>query len=357
MTSAVKSLAILLFGQMALALFPGCHRSGTLQEVQITGQTQGTYYAITYLDSLGRDFSSRIDSLLTAVDQSVSIYDEHSVISRLNRNETDMVDSIFAENLGVATLVSEASDGAFDCTIGRLIEAWGWGFSKRDAMTPALIDSLKAISGYQRVRIEKGRLIKDDPNITLNFNAIAQGFTSDLIAGFLRSQGITRFLVDVGGELVANGKKPGDALWTIGIELPSEDNNIPVDLRDRPIRAILSITGKGVATSGNYRKFYVEDGVKYSHTIDPATGYPVRHTLLSATVVAGNAILADAWATAFMVMGFEKSIEILKKHPELEAYFIYSDKQGIDRTWISPGLKAYIQEIPSGKVKSKKAKG
>ncbi|MFO7721647.1 MAG: FAD:protein FMN transferase [Bacteroidales bacterium] len=322
----------------------GCQRREALNPVRIQGETQGTYYAITYFDSLSRNFSPQIDSILHAIDWSVSVYNKESLISRLNNNKTDSVDLIFTENLRIAAEVSEASGGAFDCTIGRLIEAWGWGFSKRNEITPALIDSLRGIAGYNRVAIENGRLVKEDTGIIVNFNAIAQGYTSDLIARFLHAQGVHHFLVDVGGELVASGTKPGEVLWTIGIELPTEDNTVPEDLNDRPTRAVLSITDKGVATSGNYRKFYVENGVKYSHTIDPSTGYPVKHSLLSATVVACDATTADAWATAFMVMGLEKAIVMLEKHPELQAYFIYSDEAGNDRTWMSDGLKASITE-------------
>lgn len=344
MTSVVKysSATTLLFA--ALLLY-ACNRGVAPVAIKIQGETQGTYYSITYYDTLHRDFTQQIDSILEAVDNSVSVYKPNSVISRLNRNEEILPDEIFTANLNIAYQVSKASNGAFDCTIGNLIEAWGWGFSKRDSITPELIDSLKAISGYERVSIgADGRLVKDDPSITINFNAIAQGYTSDLIAQFLTAKGVTDFLVDVGGELVASGQKPDGTLWNIGIELPSEESADIISLDSRPVKALLTITGKGIATSGNYRKFYVEDGLKFSHTIDPKTGYPVTHSMLSATVVAENATLADAWATAFMVLGMEESKKFLKKHPELEAYFIYSDEKGIDHTWISPGLKESIIE-------------
>jgi FAD:protein FMN transferase len=344
MTLGAKSIRLLLPALLVLATLMGCQRRESMEPIRLQGETQGTYYAVTYFDSLNRNFLPQIDSILHAIDISVSVYNKESLISRLNNNETDSVDLIFTENLRIASEVSEASGGAFDCTIGRLIEAWGWGFSKRNEIIPALIDSLRNIAGYNRVTIQNGRLVKEDPAIMINFNAIAQGYTSDLIARFLHAQGIRHFLVDVGGELVASGTKPGGVLWTIGIELPTEDNTVPEDLNERPTRAVLTITDKGVATSGNYRKFYVENGVKYSHTIDPSTGYPVKHSLLSATVVACNATMADAWATAFMVMGLDKAIVMLEKHPELQAYFIYSDEAGNDRTWISEGLKASITE-------------
>lgn len=328
-----------------LLLLAGCQPRQALSPIYLEGRTQGTYYSVIYFDSMSRNFGHEIEAILEAVDQSVSVYRENSLISRLNRNETTATDSIFEENFNIAYQVSLASGGAFDCTIGRLIEAWGWGFSKRDSITSGLIDSLKQIAGFQKLSVADGQLIKEDPRITINFNAIAQGLTSDMIARFLKSQGVTNFLIDVGGELVASGTKPEGIKWTIGIELPNENNTIPEDLRDRPVKAVLTLTDKGVATSGNYRKFYVEDGVKYSHTIDPVTGYPVQHSLLSATVVANNATLADAWATAFMVIGLEKSIEMLKSMPQMEAYFVFADETGVDKTWISPGLQKMIQEL------------
>lgn len=334
-----------LFLFLFALLLAGCrNRQNEIRPVILQGETQGTYFSITYFDTLNRDFSIQIDSIFNAVNKSLSVYDTSSLISRLNRNEDLAVDDLFARNFKAAQEVSEASDGAFDCTIGRLIEAWGFGFSKRDSVTPALVEKLKEQSGYRRVSLAGDRIVKEDPSITLNFNAIAQGFTSDVVAYFLQKQGVNDFLVDVGGELVSSGTKPGGVLWTIGIELPDESNQIPENLSDRPLKAVLTVTGKGIATSGNYRKFYVQDGVKYSHTIDPKTGYPVRHSLLSTTVVAADATTADAWATAFMVMGLEKSVKLLVLHPELEVYFIYADSIGTDRTWISDGLKGMIEE-------------
>jgi FAD:protein FMN transferase len=345
----IKSRIFGTLGALMVACFlasVSCQPGSKVPAKRISGETQGTYYQITYFDPQDRDFSEEIKVILERVDRSVSVYQDSSLISRLNRNETDSTDTIFSENLRIATLVSEASGGAFDCTIGNLIEAWGWGFSKRDSITPEKIAKLKASSGFHKVSIVNNRLLKEDTSITLNFNAIAQGFTSDMIADFLRSKGINSFLVDVGGELVAEGTKPRDKHWTIGIELPDESGNVPENLMDRPLKAILTVKGgRGVATSGNYRKFYVENGIKYSHTIDPATGYPVRHSLLSATVVGPNATLADAWATAFMVVGFEKAKDLLKAHPELQAYFIYADASGVGKTWMSEGLKGEIEEV------------
>jgi FAD:protein FMN transferase len=345
MTSVVKFACGVPLLFMLSMLLPGCQPRHNVTPMYLEGRTQGTYYSIIYFDSLNRHFGADIEAILETVDQSVSVYRENSLINKLNRNEITSTDTIFEENFKIARQVSEASEGAFDCTIGRLIEAWGWGFSKRDSITPNLIDSLRQIAGYQRVSIVKGELIKEDPRITVNFNAIAQGLTSDLIARFLKGQGVDDFLVDVGGELVASGTKPGGVHWTIGIELPNENNTIPEDLRDRPVKAVITVTDRGVATSGNYRKFYVENGVRYSHTIDPSTGYPVRHSLLSATVVSGNATLADAWATAFMVMGLEKSVAMLETMPGTEAYFVYADENGDDKTWISPALKEMIREM------------
>lgn len=355
MTSVANTGRLLPWATLVVVLLAGaaCQNQGVGRlQLELSGEAQGTYYRILYYDDQGRNFRPEVEQILHEVDMSASVHVPNSVISRVNRNETDVVDEIFAENFRMAWKVSEATDGAFDCTIGQLIEAWGWGFSQRDQITQELIDSLRHLTGYKRVRLENNRLYKEDSLITINFNAIAKGYTCDLIANMFLENGVENFLIDIGGELVAHGKKPGrsfwqrPSLWTVGVELPDDRGDVmPDNLMERPVRALLRLTDIGIATSGNYRKFYLEDGVKYSHTIDPTTGFPVKHSMLSATVLAESAAVADAWATAFMVLGPERSKEMLKELDGIEAYFIYSDEEGNDKTWFSPGMADIVQEL------------
>lgn len=343
MILAVNRSKCIVAAVFVLALMTmSCAGRQNISPKYISGETQGTYFTITYFDSLQRDFTHEIDSILEMVINSVSVFYENSIISKMNRNEDVIADDIFIDNFNLSMQIAEKTNGAYDFTIGGLIEAWGWGFSNRDEISPELIEKLKKQSGYKKVKLIDGKLIKEDPGIMLNFNAIAQGYTSDLIADFFIDNGVNDFLIDVGGELVAKGKKPDGSLWIIGVEMPMDDLEVVTNIADRQIIAKMHITDKAIVTSGNYRKFFIQDGVKYSHTIDPATGYPVTHSLLSATVIAPDAATADAWATAFMVVGLERSILFLDKYPELEGFFVFPDEKGRNQTWMSEGMKKYI---------------
>lgn len=231
------------------------------------------------------------------------------------------------------------TDGAFDITVGPLVRAWGFGPDAHKSFTEAKRDSLMKLVGISKVSLIKGKLIKSDPHISLDFNAIAQGFSVDIICRFFNNLGIKNYLVEIGGEVRAKGKKGGN-LWRIGIDKPVDNNNSP----GRELEAIIKISDKALATSGNYRKFYIEDGVKYSHEIDPKTGYPVKNTLLSASVIANDCTTADGIATACMVFGTEKTIEFLGNHPEFEAFLVYSDSNGNFKTWTSEKLKSNLTE-------------
>ena len=303
------------------------------------GEAQGSYYAITYFDSLNRDFGLQIDSLLRAFDQSCSNYQPESIISKVNRNEEVQLDSLFIGNFVMAQEVAKETHGDFDITVRPLVEHWGFGMEHRDDINALGVDSILEFIGYQKVRFENGKIIKDDPRIMIDYNAIAQGYSVDVMADFLKSKGIKYFLVDIGGELYANSTKQGGAPWKVGIERPKDGEKYGESLS-----AILSIKNYGLATSGNYRKFYIKDGVKYAHTIDPHTGYPVQHSLLSATVIAPSAAIADAYATSFMVMGVAKAKLILAVHPELQVYLIYSDENGDFKTFVSPGMNEMLEK-------------
>jgi len=305
----------------------------------IKGEAQGTYFAITYFDSLGRDLSSQIDSVLIAFDQSCSNYQSESIISKVNRNEDVILDDLFMGNFRLAQIVSSETNGDFDITVKPLVELWGFGLKNREDVGKEQVDSILRFVGYENVHLENGVIIKNDLRIKFDYNAIAQGYSVDVMSSFLQSKGIKYFLVDIGGELFAYNTKRNGLSWKVGIERPKDGENYGENLS-----AILKLKNKGLATSGNYRKFYIKDGVKYAHTIDPHSGYPVQHSLLSATVVAPSAGLADAYATAFMVMGVDKARLVLHDHPELQAYLIYADENGDFKAFVSSALNDILEE-------------
>lgn len=290
---------------------------------QIKGEAQGTYYSITYFDSLNRELKIQFDSLLTAFDMSASNYQEQSILSKVNRNEEVVLDDIFIGNYQLAMEVAEMTHGDFDITVRPLVEAWGFGKKDPEDMNPEIVDSILQFVGYKTVSLKDGKIIKLYSRTQLDFDALAQGYSVDVLVKYLQGLGIRSYLVDVGGEVFASKEKIDSTLWHVGIEQPKENAGYGEELS-----AILPLSEKGMATSGNYRKFYVKDGVKYAHTINPHTGYPIAQTLLSTTVIASSAAKADAYATAFMVMGLEKTKEFVAQHPELDVYLIYSDSVG-----------------------------
>lgn len=301
---------------------------------------QGTYYSITYFDHLDRNFQPQIDSLLDAFDMSVSMWKPESVISRINRGEEGVkCDSFFINTYLIALVVAEESNGAFDFTVGPLVNAWGFGFTDRLKVDQLMVDSLLPLVDYRFITLDGDHIIMEKEGINFDFNAVAQGYSVDIVSDFLTSKGLKNYLIDIGGEVLARGEKPGNGKWLVGIEKPSED-----ELSERTLEATVYLKDLALATSGNYRKYYEEDGVRYSHTIDPETGYPVTHTLLSASVIAKDAGTADAWATAFMVMGLDKAKAILKTKKDLEAYFIFSNEDGTLGTYITDGMEALLKQ-------------
>lgn len=317
-----------------------CSINEQLEPVKLSGEAQGTYYSIIYYDGENRDFQPEIDSVLNAFDQSVSLWVPNSILSRVNQNDpTVVIDEYFLLNVELALQVATATEGAFDFTVAPLVKAWGFGFDEKRNVDKQIIDSLLPIVNYRKVRIENEKVIKSDQRITFDFNAIAQGFSVDLIAEWLENKGVFNYLVDIGGEVKGRGIKADGSFWKIGVEKPAANKS---DARD--LKAIVELKNASIATSGNYRKFYEEDGVRYSHTIDPQTGYPVQHSLLSVSVLTNNTALADAYATAFMVWGYEKSKSFIENHPELDAFFIYSDNTGNYKTYATAGFKEVITD-------------
>jgi len=288
------------------------------EKIVLQGLVQGSYYAITYYDQEGRNFQREIDSIFRAVDRSVNLWVDSSVICKVNRNEEVALDEIFIDNFNVAQKAAELSGGYFDPTISPLVSAWGFSAKHGDTITPQLVDSLKQLVDYRKVHLEEGGLIKEDPAMKLDFNAIAQGYTSDKVGALLDSKGVKSYIVDIGGEIFARGTKPDGKPWVVGIEKPAPDWN-----SERVVQQRVELQDKGIVTSGSYRKYVERDGKRYSHCIDPMTGYPVEHNLLSATVIADDATWADALASICMVMGMEQSLDLIKTLDGVEVYYIF----------------------------------
>jgi thiamine biosynthesis lipoprotein len=332
-----------IFLAIAFTIICSCNqndRSGYY--ITLTGPTEGTSYHITYQSSDSIDYQGEIDSLLRSFDLSLSTYEPSSIISRINRDEPDVpLSDYFVHCFNASGEIFNASGGAFDITVAPVVNAWGFGFTERANPDSAMIDSLLQYVGMDHVRMSGDRIVKDFPGIMLDVNAIAQGYAVDVVSEYFESKAISNYLVEIGGEVRAKGKNAHGDYWRVGIDKPIDGLQLP----GLQMEAVVSLRNRALATSGNYRRYYIKDGVKYSHTIDPATGFPVQHNLLSATVVADECMIADGFATAFMVLGVDKSKSILKNREDLEAYLIYTDKSGKYAVYITPGMRKYISKI------------
>lgn len=299
----------------------------------------GTVYKVTY--QYDDDLKEEIEAALKRFDGSLSPFNDTATITRVNHNEDFVPDTFFINVFRRSMEISKETDGAFDITVAPLANAWGFGFKKGTFPDSVLIDSLQEITGYAKVKLSaEGKVIKQDPRIMLSCSAIAKGYAVDVIAQLLEQKGIRNFMVDIGGEIVVRGENPKKELWRIGINKPIDDS-LSVN---QEIQTVLNITNIGMATSGNYRNYYYKDGKKYAHTIDPRTGYPVQHNILSATVIARDCMSADAYATAFMVMGLKEAEQFTNAHPDIDAYFIYSDENGKLQTFLTKGMEKYVNK-------------
>lgn len=301
-------------------IFTSC---SDLQIQHFDGAAFGTYYAVTYKGKVNPDLQQSVDSILQSIDCTFSVFNPSSMINQINDNKDVALNEDFMEVFQLAQEISKEADGAFDITIGPLVELWG--FAKEDRISEISaekIDSIRQYVGYKKVEIKNHKIEKQDSLIKLNFNAIAKGYAVDKIADFLVSKGYENCLVDIGGEVVARGKKYNDTEWNIGLQEPTVT-------RDGEMRSnqTFHLKDQAVATSGNYRNYFEENGQRFTHIIDPKTGYSEKSNLLSVSVIADRCVIADAYATAFMVMGLSQTKLFLKKHPELSCIFIY-DKNG-----------------------------
>lgn len=330
--------AVLLISIIAVYKY---RQANSLNEMYITGTTMGTIaYNIKYLDQDSRNFKREIDSLLIDFNQALSTYIPNSEISLLNRERNVTFGfPYFAQVLKASAEVYEKSDGAFDPTIGQLIDAWGFGDGGLIAPDSAQVDSLMNLVGFDKLSFDKRGVSTEVEGLKLNFSAIAKGQAIDVVGDFLSSQDVENYMVEIGGEVRGSGKNKEGEYWVIGIEVPDERNI-------GQLFDAVRLQNQGMATSGNYRNFRVlEDGRKVAHTIDPKTGYPKMQTLLSATVFAPNCMYADAYATACLAMGLEKARELVLSDKTLEAYFIYADDEGKIQTYISPGMKDQVVSL------------
>ena len=308
--------------------------------IKVEGNAQGTTYHITYFDSQNRNLQPEIEKILADFDQSVSTYIPTSIISRINSNQKNViVDKYFVTCFKKAKEVWKNTKGAFDPTVYPLVNAWGFGPGKKQKIEKGKIDSILQFVGFNLIKLKGNKIIKKDPRVALDFNAFAQGYSVDVVAEFFNSKGIMAYIVKIGGEVYAKGRKPDGKYWTIGIEKPIDNKE-----SGNPLKAIVKLENLAIATSGNYRRFTIEDGVKYAHHIDPKTGYPTKNNLLSASVFAKECISSDANATGILVMGLEKAKVFLQKHPELQAYLIYSDDKGNYEVYETTGLKSIVSD-------------
>ena len=280
------------------------------------------------------DCQSDIDSVLNAVDLSMSTYIPESLISKINRNESNKIDSLFFRVITEALLIAKETQGAFDPTLAPIVNYWGFGFEEIQNIDESILAELMQSVGYTKLSFNDSTIFKTNTNTQIDFNAIAQGFTVDLVGEHLQKLGITNYMIEIGGELKCSGFNADGDLWRIGIDKPSEDIQ-----KDR-FQAIIEVENKSVASSGNYRKFKVDEktGMKYVHTINPKTGNPVQTNLLGVTIITESCMRADAIATACMVMGLEKSKTYLENHPEIDALFIYSDPK---ENWLQYQTKGF----------------
>ena len=332
----IPFLLILIFGSIWIIR---SQQNTVFQQNQ--GFVFGTIYHITYQSD--EDLQTGIEAELKKVDNEFSMFNKQSTVSKINRGDKPELSDMFCELWNLSSRINKDTNGAFDVTVAPLVNAWGFGFKSGQMPDKAQVDSLKQYIGMDKLKLVnvggKRYIEKANKNIMVDFSAIAKGFGSDVVARYLESKGIQNFMIEIGGEVVTKGMSPKRLPWKIGVTKPSDDKA----QANNEIQTILNVTDKAMATSGNYRNFYYKNGKKYAHTIDPKSGYPVQHSLLSSTVLAKTCAEADAYATSFMVMGIDKAEKIIDRHNYLMGYLIYDDN-GKNKVWYSKNLKKNVKE-------------
>jgi thiamine biosynthesis lipoprotein len=361
-----KSIKPTSFLVLVLFLLGACTEEKTTQSYEafsIQGETQGTTYTIIADNESLLELKPRVDAILLNFDRCLSSYRDSSIVSLFSNADAGVhnfrdIDGYFERCFKLSQEVYLLSEGAFDPSVFPLVEAWGFMKNPALEMTQNQVDSVKSLIGFESGidyefllpdaddihQLKKFTLNKIRPTLKLDFNAIAQGLSVDVLCEFLDEQGFTNYYVEIGGELRVNGTNKEGEFWRIGIDVADENNS--VESSNRKLTSVISVNNRAVATSGSYRKFYEKDGVKRSHTIDPKTGFPVQHSLLSATVVANNAAFADAMATVFMVWGKDKTIDFVSKNRNLNLDILlqFSDDDGKIAVYYSQGMRELILE-------------
>lgn len=340
MTLRFKNILYSLGLLSAMFLVWYYRQGGQMPLMTMVGETMGTTYHISYFDEQQRDFKPQLDSILGVFNNSLNTYLPHSEISKFNTSGSFTFDlPYFLPVLESSQKIVRMTNGAFDPTVMPLVNAWGFGPQQEITNDSTLIDSLKQYVGFERViTFDNNKVEKLEDNSMIDFNAIAKGYGVDVLAKFINDQGIDNLFVEIGGEVVVKGENlKSDKPWKIAIINPESEVLNPTFI------AYVTLINQAVATSANNFNYRIVDGVKYSHTISPKTGYPIKHEILSATVFAPDCMTADALATSFMVMGHEKAIEVLRNNSDINAFLIYSDGKGGMSTFITDGIKEQIE--------------
>lgn len=322
-----------LFLSLCVVVWVNCAPKVKYQYTE--GKIYGTYYHISYASPT--DLQTGIREQMEKVNQSLSMFNPESVIAKINRNITENTDTLFRRMFMTAEKVYRQTGGAFDITVAPLVDAWGFGVKKEEFPDSAKIDSLMQYVGLEKITLNEEKIVKKYPGIRMDASSIAKGLGVDLVADYLEGKGVSDYMVEIGGEVRVKGKSEKQRPWRIGIDRPQDD----VTAQQQQLQAVLALTSGALATSGNYRNFYIREGKKYAHTINPKTGFPVQTEIVGSSVYTKSCMEADAYATAFMVMGLEKAQEVVRKNPDMEAFFIYQEKDEL-KTWISEGMEQMI---------------
>ena len=313
--------------------------SQQLESASIEGPTQGTSYHITYLDTKHRNLQPEIEKLLVDFDFSVSTYNPYSIITRVNQNDKDVkIDKYFKTCFKKAKEVWKNTNGAFDPTVLPLTNVWGFGPGKKTEIEKVKIDSILQFVGFDLIKLKGNKIVKKDARVALDFNAFAQGYSVDVVSHFLNKKGIKSYIVEIGGEVYAKGTDLNGKIWTVNLEEP-KDNKEAIN----NTFALATLNNSAMSTSGNNRRYFIENGIKYAHHLDPKTGYPAKNNLLSVSLFSKDCITTDANATGILVMGLEKAKVFLHNHPELEAMIIYSDDKGNYQYYKTNGIKNILK--------------
>lgn len=330
-------LIVSVFGILA------CFNNSEVEQLY-SGEALGTTYQVKFFNAEKLDISESLDSIFEVINSSMSTYQEDSDISRINAGESTVItDQHFREVFNSSKKIYEESGGMFDPTVGKLVNAYGFGpEGPKTNLRDEVLDSIRQFVGFNKLELKSdGKIIKQDPGIYIDFNAIAKGYAVDVVAQYLDAKKIENYLVEIGGELVAKGKNIGrDQMWAVGIDDPLQEEG------NRSLQAAVKLENRAMATSGNYRKFRTdpESGRSYVHTINPVTGLAEESDLLSVSVLAENCMLADGYATAFMALGYHASREMLERLSNVDTYFIYMDKNSEMQIYATPGFQSALLE-------------